>query len=184
MSAGHLLPVSGTPHANATCLTPGIAATRSRACAWNAFHFSRCIMVTVMARMFSVSYPGRTRSRFRAVRIRSAAPASSAKVSAIWNVATAPSQRRSARPAVLRVPLAICNRSGNEARKAGNTPATTAASSAATNPKTNTRHPTVTASDRGTAWLPIVLNMAMMPAAIAAPARPLTSANATLSVIT
>ena len=55
ISAGHLLPVSGRPQANAAYLTPGTVATRSSACVWNSFHFSRFTVVTVIARMFSVS---------------------------------------------------------------------------------------------------------------------------------
>ena len=55
MSAPHLLPVSGTPHANAARVTPGTATTRSSASLWNSVDFWRSIVVTVAARMFSVS---------------------------------------------------------------------------------------------------------------------------------
>ena len=107
ISAVHLLPVSGTPQANAACETPGNAATRSSACVWNAFLLSRSIAVTVIATMFSVSNPGRTLARFCAVRRSSAAPPSKATVSTICSVATAASRRRSERPALVRAPLAI-----------------------------------------------------------------------------
>ena len=54
-----------------------------------------------------------------------------------------------------------------EARSAGTSPASTAASTPAPNPNASTGHPVVTASRRGIAWPPIALSTLTMPSASA-----------------
>ena len=100
MIAGHLLPVSGTPHAKAALRDAGHARRRARARACGtSLDFWRSTVVTVAARTLLGVVAG-LHVRRGSTPYAPAAPrrASSATVRTICSVATAPSSRRSPRP--------------------------------------------------------------------------------------